>query len=309
MLKYKNALLGLAICLGLSAAAQARIWTDSTGNYKVEADLVTFNDKTVVLKEQNHDLVALPIDKLSQADQLYLQSKEVAEATRKAATETQTWTLVDGLKVVGRVVDYGRKPVTIQRRRGKIYVNDRLYDNLPPIYQQLVLDIISHFEQTKIANKSDLENWVIKLKADPKTYSVDGVVMEFASGDEYEIPLFMFTPDDFKLVKPGWERWLAEYKDHKRLDEEAFLLQAQAKAYQEDRANNHQIAMMQLQLQAYQAGLFDLWEVYLIPGGANVGPPLSVVVPAQDSRGAAQAAMAQHPGYTSGAIRMVGRKY
>jgi hypothetical protein len=263
----------------------------------------------VVLKEQNHDLIALPIDKLSKADQQYLQSKEVADAASKAADQTQSWTLVSGAKVVGRVVDYGRKPVTIQRRRGKIYINDRLYDNLPSIYQQMVLDIISHFEQTKIASKSDLENWVLKLKADPKTYSVDGVMMELASGDEYGIPLFMFTPEDLKLLKPGWERWAAMDKDRTKQEQEAFLVQAQAKAYQEDRANNHQIAMMQLELQAYQAGLFDLWEVNLIPVTNGVGPPLSVVVPAQDSRGAASEAMARHPGFTAGAIRMIGRKY
>jgi hypothetical protein len=30
-----------------SVVAQARVWTDSTNQYSLEADLVTFNDKSV----------------------------------------------------------------------------------------------------------------------------------------------------------------------------------------------------------------------------------------------------------------------
>ncbi|MFZ1933828.1 MAG: hypothetical protein WCB27_23765 [Thermoguttaceae bacterium] len=67
--------------------------------------------------------------------------------------------------------------------------------------------------------------------------------------------------------------------------------------------------MMQLQMQGYQAGLFDLWEVRLVPGRGVASPPLSVVVPARDSRSAAVEAVRRNPGFTAGPVRKVSRKY
>ena len=67
--------------------------------------------------------------------------------------------------------------------------------------------------------------------------------------------------------------------------------------------------MMQLQMQGYQAGLFDLWEVRLVPGRSVASPPLSVVVPARDSRSAAVEAVRRNPGFTAGPVRKVSRKY
>jgi len=50
----------------------------------------------------------------------------------------------------------------------------------------------------------------------------------------------------------------------------------------------------------------DLWEVQLIPQGR--GYPMAVVVPARDSRSAAQEAMRRNPGYRSGAAAKVNRR-
>ena len=85
-------------------------------------------------------------------------------------------------------------------------------------------------------------------------------------------------------------------------------MQAQAQAYQQDRAANQQIAMMQLQMQGYQAGLFDLWEVQLFPGRGVASPPFLVVVPARDSRSAAAEAVRLNPGFAAGAVSKVRRK-
>ena len=73
-------LLVSTVWVGLAALADGRSWTDSTGYYRVEADMIGFNDTTVVLKKQDHQLVAVPIAKLSKDDQTYLKSKEVAES-------------------------------------------------------------------------------------------------------------------------------------------------------------------------------------------------------------------------------------
>jgi len=62
-------------------------------------------------------------------------------------------------------------------------------------------------------------------------------------------------------------------------------------------------------MQGYQAGLFDLWEVRLFPRPGVVSPPLSVVVPARDSRSAAAEAVARNPGFVAGPVGRVRRRY
>src|SRR5262245_44216721 len=107
-----------ALLILLPTAAQtvkARKWTDSPGKYIFEADLLGTNDSTVVLQRKNRekDLVAIPIEKLSKEDQEYLKSKEATDSMRRSADQQQTWTMRSGLKVIGRVVEYGRRDVTI----------------------------------------------------------------------------------------------------------------------------------------------------------------------------------------------------
>jgi hypothetical protein len=221
----------------------------------------------------------------------------------------QKWTMASGLKVVGRVVGYARKDVTVQRRRGKIYVNDRTFDNLPAVYQKMLPKVVTYFEKTAVEDKRGLESWVLKLRGQPRTFTLEGVAIELENGDEYGVPFFFFSKEDLQVLQPGWERWLAADKDRAKREQENLLLQTQAEAYQQDRANNQQIAMMQLQMQGYQAGLFDLWEVRLNPGRGVASPPLSVVVPARDSRSAAQEAVRRNPGFVAGAVGKVSRRY
>ena len=111
--------------------ADSREWVDSTGLYSVKATLIAYDTASVILKvdqkanPKSHDLVVIPIDKLSKQDQEFLSSKEALQ-TQGEMQNTQTWTMKNGMTVIGRVVDYVRKNVTIQRRRGKVYVNDQL---------------------------------------------------------------------------------------------------------------------------------------------------------------------------------------
>lgn len=304
----------LAVCLIAVCGATSvsvvwgRTWTDSSGHYQVEAELIAFNENQVVLKRSDGHLLVVPIDRLSQNDRDYLQSKEGDEA-RKAADVVQTWTMVSGMKVLGKVVDYARRDVTIQRRRGKIYVNDRVFDNLPELYQKSLPRIVAHFEQIDLPDQKAFEAWVLTLRGAPRTFTFEGVVLELENGDEYSVPFFFFSDEDRKAVQAGWERWLAAEKDRVKQEQETFLLQSQAQAYQQDRKIDREIAMMQLQLQAYQAGIFDLWEVRLFPQRGTAGPPLCVVVPGRDSRSAVAQALQLNPGYSAGPVSRVSRKF
>jgi hypothetical protein len=56
-----------------------RTWSDKSGKYQLEAQLVTrVDDKVVLKRHDNGELITLPIDKLSQLDQDFLKSNVAA---------------------------------------------------------------------------------------------------------------------------------------------------------------------------------------------------------------------------------------
>ena len=90
-------------------------------------------------------------------------------------------------------------------------------------------------------------------------------------------------------------------------DDHAFHLQSLAAAYQQDQQVNRQIAIMNLNMQAIQAGLTSAWEVTLYPVNGNPNPPRWVVTLGRNSEIATQEALQQNPGYISGPVRRVSR--
>src|SRR3954469_13843526 len=243
----KRSLLLVAFLL-IPNIATARVWTDSTGKYKIEANLVAFNESTVILQRSDHQLGQVPIEKLSQVDRKYLKTKEASDAAKKVSGASQTWTLRTGEKLVGRVVGFARKELTVQRRRGNIYVNDRLLDNLPKIYQAMVPKIVAHQAKLVRDDRQALEDWLISKKGLPQTVAVQGPVFELEGGDEYVIPFFFFSMGDQNLLKPGWQQWLAanSNKQYDQASNQEFLVQSLMAARQQDQQIQQQIANMQI---------------------------------------------------------------
>ncbi len=66
----------MLVCLHLGAAeaAAARQWSDRSGSYSVEAELVKVEDGRVHLKKPDGKIVTVPQDRLSDVDQRYLKS-------------------------------------------------------------------------------------------------------------------------------------------------------------------------------------------------------------------------------------------
>lgn len=310
--------LGLVLLgVWLAQRAEARIWKDVTGSYTIEADLVGFNETTVILQRENKELGAFPIDRLSEEDREYLKSKAALDAHRENLGALQTWTTTRGLNLVGRIVDYTQREVTIQRRRGRTYVNDTVYENLPEVYQRILLGVVEHFENFSVANRADLERWVMGLRGEPRTYKLEGVILELENGDEYGIPFFLLAEQDRNLLQAGYSDWLAAKgivpesggglpvgsigtsSDHQ------LRLQSLAAAYHQNQQINQQIAMMNLNLQAIQAGLTSMWEVTLYPAPGNPFPPRWVVTMGRNSQIATQVALQQNPGFVPGPVRRV----
>jgi hypothetical protein len=299
----------LALCLLPLAAAvhgEARQWSDTTGRYTTEAELIAASNTTAVLETAEKELKAVAIDQLSEADREFInQWHEQQESADPQAPHV--WTMRSGLQVKGWAVAYDRRDITLQRHRGKLYVNDKRFDNLPEIYQKMIPKIVGHFEQQEIETTKELMDWARKLKAAPYTVTVDGVMLELESGDRYLVPFFFFSAKDMQLLEPGWQRWLAEKDEAEARERENFLLRAQTEAYHQNQQQQQQMTQLHLQMLAVDSGIVDLWKVTLVPQRGNRQMGGTVVVPARNSRDAAQAALAAHPGFNVGPIARVNR--
>ena len=221
MKRFAITLLFLTFVMPLHA--DARDWEDASGNYHFKGEIIAENATMVILEQGNKDLVSIQIDQLSKKDQEYL-----AERAEKAAEnpDMQTWTTRTGLQVRAALVEYGRRDVTIQRRRGKVYVNDKRFDNLPGVYRRLVPGVVSHFEKIELDEKS-FPAWAKKLGASKKTYTCEGVVLELENGDLYTVPFFFFSEEDLKLLEPGWNEWVKAKDDKESQEHYSLSMRAQ----------------------------------------------------------------------------------
>jgi hypothetical protein len=283
--------------------AHARQWQDETGTYTLEAELVAFDEENVVLQRGDGALGMLKLQQLSENDREYLASKEAQDISKSNVGAPQTWTTTNGLKLVGRIVGYASRDVTIVRRRGRTFVNDRQLTNLPETYRQLLPALIEHFDGVAIPNDRALQNWLRSQRNQPRTLAVDGVVLMTEDGDEYVIPFFVFKADDRKLLQANWAEWQA----WERKLESDFRLETLAAAHLRNQEIKQQIALIDLNLHAVRAGLTSVWEVTLFPEPGNPYPPQWLLMPGRDSAQATAAALRANPGFTASAVRRVSR--
>src|SRR4051794_32227614 len=68
--------------LTLASPVSARKWTDTTGAFSTDAELVEVKEQIVVLKKQNGAILNVPLEKLCKEDQDFIAglSKPAAEA-------------------------------------------------------------------------------------------------------------------------------------------------------------------------------------------------------------------------------------
>jgi hypothetical protein len=293
-------------CFGL---IDSREWTDASGHYKVKAELIAYDDEHVVLQKENDELISIALKDLSKEDQEYVKSNKAKEEKNGPPDKSRTWTMQSGLKVKGTVIEFGERELNMRRAlRGKIYVNDRAFANLPAIYQAMIPKIVSHFEKIEIDDVKGLDAWLRKLPGSKKSYTCEGVILELENGDQYGVPFFLFSKSDQATLEKGWKRWLAAKDNEDAQQKEAFYLRAQAQANAENIRAIREISEVNLQLSAYNAGMFDLWEVTLLPPPGNNGRPMTIVVPGNDSRQATINALQKYPNARVGPVAKVRRR-
>lgn len=296
--KCLAAMLCAAFCV---SDLQAREWTDASGEFKQEGDLVDFDGKLVILKKMDGHLVALPVSQLSEADRTYVQSQSAKEIVTKSAAEDRTWTFKDGTVVAGEVVAYGKKTVTIRRQGGKVQVNQRPLDGFADKQKQLILELVEYEAKTKVDTTADLDKVLIARKNEPIVITAEGVLLKLDGGEILAVPFALFSEKDLKVLQPGWQAWAAAEKNAEAQESMSAMAKAQANEYQKNKEIEQKIMMFNAAKDWY-----DLWEVSLT---APDGTRSSVVVPARDSRAASQAALQQCPQCQVGPVAKIRRRY
>jgi hypothetical protein len=153
--------------------------------------------------------------------------------------------------------------------------------------------------------------------AGPAQYSYNGIRVRLDEQTVVTIPLSLLPPEEAEGIRPGLQRWLAAQreevsaKDRQATDRtERLLLDSRRRSYRNYRAAGQPvpspgaspIQVMDLQLEAASAGVTDIWEVLLYPN-VPYRYPRTVVVSAENSRGAKLVASSRYPGWRPGPVR------
>ena len=309
-----TSLIAVLVCISVAEAEapqSIREWNDVSGQFLARGEYFASNDDTVVVRRRNGALVGVELKDLSAVDQQFVKERRAAiestEPQPDALDQYQTWRSRSGFEVKGRIVAFGRRDVEFRRMFGMPVVNGVTFSRLPPFSQITAIQIVAEFDDPSVKTEKDLNRWAAKLGAEPRSFSVEGVLLKLEDGTELPVPFFMFSEADLNALRPGYEQW----KDSKASEEsrarEDFLLQLQAEEHNRGRMESRQIEMMKLNLMAAATGVTTIWEVFLVPPPGVYARPLSVVVPARDSLQAQQMALAQYPGFRINATRSLSR--
>lgn len=103
-----------ALCCGavlislIGGTGHARVWTDSTGKFTVEADLIQCDDESVVLRKPSGEEIEVSLLRLSAVDRAFLKSRY----------SYRTW-MIDDRSLIARVRKVTASRVVLQQPNGK----------------------------------------------------------------------------------------------------------------------------------------------------------------------------------------------
>ena len=104
------------------AEAYARTWSDATGKYTIEADLVDCRDGVVRLKKPDGQIISFPLSKLSAADRALIQGQSAAPeasagqdaAAAEGGSDAVLIELLTGAKSQGQLVARDAESISIR---------------------------------------------------------------------------------------------------------------------------------------------------------------------------------------------------
>lgn len=314
MLAWKSSSLLFALIAGglmeLSAdVVEARQWTDQSGKFQIEATVFARDDAVVVLEKDDTQktLISVKIESLSDADKKYLLETEEEFHRDRRKSLLKPWHLSNGLIIHGAVIDFVHRDLAVERRRGRAYVNDRPFQALPAAYRDIVKLLAGNKAGHKIASEAEFRLWIREAKGETIQLRCDGVLLELESGDLYPFPFESFKASDAAVLRAGWKDWIDKEHDKEAQRQASLHLQAEAAAYERSAKQLRQVNLLRLQMQEYNAGVFDYWQVEMVPklGGRSQW----VIIPARTSSQAQLLASRQYPAFQPSAVAKLWRRH
>ena len=112
------------------ATHEYRTWTDATGNFKVEAKVLELNDTEVKLLKKDQLVITIPLEKLSQPDQLFV--KQLQEQAGNPTNEMGN-SAVNRRRdeIIKKAFDKGEFPVTARKVKP---TNELRQESVPWVY-------------------------------------------------------------------------------------------------------------------------------------------------------------------------------
>ena len=102
-------------CAAASAIAAGRTWTDHSGKFTIEAELVDIEGETVRLRRPSGDEFTIPLARLSAADQEYVRRQAAGAAAGDSSQATlDEIEFLAGSKLRGKIVARDEQTVTIE---------------------------------------------------------------------------------------------------------------------------------------------------------------------------------------------------
>jgi hypothetical protein len=295
-------------------AGDSRRWSDSSGKYTVEAELITVDKNLVVLERQDGELIALRRDELSDSDQKFLQKLDSAQEVSSERTVDSIWELGNGDEIAGSLIGFGRQELIVKREGGKIWVNERRLEELPAAYRKILPNVVAAIDSKPITSVGELEEHLAEFGAGPFRYTVSGVQLDLKDWGTITIPLSLLTIDQAKEIQPLLDRWQAaqqeDVSDVDRQDTESFeRLALESRQRHRERylqryqtaVQTRQFRLLELGLLAVNAGVTDVWAVAVYPIN-RYGYGRTVLVTAPNSLVARRRVALKYPYWEIGAI-------
>lgn len=100
----------LLFVVACTQGVEAREWTDSTGKYRVEAELVDFKDGSVHLRKKNGQVLLVPLEKLSLENRQFVKERFAAEAGKRDGLLVETKDGLFYVDLMGQSERFGKPP-------------------------------------------------------------------------------------------------------------------------------------------------------------------------------------------------------
>jgi hypothetical protein len=230
-----------------SASAGPREWSDASGAFRLEAELVEFYEgaEIVALRGTDDALRYIPLSSLSEADQAYvaaqreagvdeeepvtvpqpvaqqpevgaLEPNEDPEADENPVIvingeqELEVWRLVDGRQIGFTSWRFAEKTISFSRRSGKVYYGRQEFEDLPDWQQKLALKDLGERFNKELESIRDLSYNLARSTDQKVSYEATGVELILPDGTAFLVPFYELHHEDRAPIQEEWVAWAAE---------------------------------------------------------------------------------------------------